>query len=227
MPIVWNSSLVAVSVLVAMFGSFTALSHAQRMRETTGRTAWHWMVAGGVTLGMAIWSMHFIGMLAFHLPIPISYDIQLTLLSILPAIAAALLGFHLLRSAEMQFRRLAIGGLVMGVGIATMHYTGMAALRMQPAISYDPLIFALSVVIAIVAAIGALLIVYAGEKTGLQPLVHHLLGAVIMGVAISGMHYTAMIGVAIAPGSVCMADASQISPTVLAMAVTGGVFLLF
>jgi len=110
------------------------------MRESSGRSSWYWLIAGGVTLGMAIWSMHFIGMLAFHLPIKLSYNLSLTLLSVLPAIAAALLGFYLLRSTKMQLGRIIGGGVVMGLGIASMHYIGMAALRMQPPISYAPII---------------------------------------------------------------------------------------
>jgi diguanylate cyclase (GGDEF)-like protein/PAS domain S-box-containing protein len=210
-----------------MFGSFTALSHAERMRESTGHQATAWMVAGGLTLGMAVWSMHFIGMLAFHLPIPIAYDSGLTFISVLPAIAAALLGFYLLRSPHLQLKKVVIGGFFMGMGITAMHYTGMAALKMQPAISYEPLIFTLSVVIAITAAIGALLIVYIGEKTGLHPLIQHLLGAVIMGFAIAGMHYTAMGAAMFAPGSICSVSSAQIEPHLLALIVTSGCFLLF
>lgn len=227
MPISWNGSLIALSVLIAMFGSFTALSHAERMRESTGYQANAWMVAGGVTLGMAVWSMHFIGMLAFHLPIPIAYDSKLTFISALPAIAAALLGFYLLRSQKLQLDKVLIGGFFMGLGITAMHYTGMAALKMQPAISYDPTIFVLSIVIAITAAIGALLIVYAGEKTGLHPLIQHLLGAVIMGFAIAGMHYTAMAAANFAPNSVCLVGGLEIDPNLLALMVTLGCLGLF
>ncbi len=185
------------------------------------------MVAGGLTLGMAVWSMHFIGMLAFHLTIPIAYDSRLTFLSVLPAIAAALLGFYLLRSPKLQLKKIVIGGFFMGLGITVMHYTGMAALKMQPAISYNPTIFTLSVVIAITAAIGALLIVYAGEKTGLHPLIQHLLGAVIMGFAIAGMHYSAMAGAIFVPGSICSVGGLQIEPNLLALIVTSGCFILF
>jgi diguanylate cyclase (GGDEF)-like protein/PAS domain S-box-containing protein len=227
LPISWNGNLIVLSVLIAMFGSFTALSHAERMRESRGRQATAWMLAGGVTLGVAVWSMHFIGMLAFQLPVPIAYDSRLTFLSVLPAIAAALLGFHLLRSKKLQLDKVVIGGFFMGLGITVMHYTGMAALKMQPAISYNPTIFTLSVIIAITAAIGALLIVYAGEKTGLHPLIQHLLGAVIMGCAIAGMHYTAMAGAIFAPGSICSVGGLQIEPNLLALIVTSGCFLLF
>jgi two-component system sensor histidine kinase/response regulator len=227
MQIQWDASLVALSVLVAMFGAFAALSHAKRMRQSTGRTARYWMGAGGVTLGMAIWAMHFIGMLALHLPITLSYDLALTLLSIVPAVAAAMLGFYLLRSPSLQLRPLVLGGTLMGLGIAGMHYLGMAALKMQPAIGYDPRVVALSIMIAIGAAIGAMLIVYAGDTLRLPALAHQLLGALIMGAAITGMHYSAMLGLSIAPDSVCLAGAAPIAPNMLALAVGAGVLLLF
>ncbi|OGS91848.1 MAG: hypothetical protein A2Z95_10175, partial [Gallionellales bacterium GWA2_60_18] len=221
-----------LSVLIAMAGSFTALMHAQRMRESSGRSARVWMIVGGITLGLAIWSMHFIGMLAFHLPIPIGYDLTLTLLSVLPAIAAALLGFYVLREPDISTARIIVSGLLMGVGISGMHYTGMAALEMSPPISYDPLIFALSVAIAVIASWGALLMVYQGGRVKLSLLQRFALGGVIMGLAISGMHYTAMLGANIQPDSVCMVGATEIAPAMLAMLVTlissiwfgGGIF---
>ena len=216
MQITWDISLVLLSVLVAMIGSFTALTHAQRMRASTGRVATLWMAAGSVTLGMAIWSMHFIGMLAFDLPIPIAYDLTLTILSVFPAIAAALLGFYVLREAIVRIRRIVVSGLLMGAGISAMHYTGMAALGMSPPISYDPPIFALSVAIAVIASWGALLMMYRGERVKLPALPRFMLGAAIMGLAISGMHYTAMSGAHIHPGSVGIDDyASHIEPNVL------------
>ncbi len=204
MLINWNIPLVVLSVLVAIIGSFTALTHAQRMRESSGRSAWVWMIAGGITLGLAIWSMHFIGMLAFHLSIPLGYDLPLTLLSALPAIAAALLGFYVMREADISPMRIIVSSLLMGIGISAMHYTGMAALKMSPPISYDPLIFTLSVVIAVVASWGALLMMYQGERIITLVLLRFGLGSVIMGLAISGMHYTAMLGAQIQPGSICL-----------------------
>lgn len=209
-----------LSVLIAIIGSFTALTHAQRMRESTGHSARIWMIAGGITLGLAIWSMHFIGMLAFHLPIPIGYDLPLTLLSALPAIAAALFGFYVLREPEISAARIIVSGLFMGVGISVMHYTGMAALVMSPPISYDPQIFTLSVAIAIIASWGALLMMYQGERIKLSLLQRFTLGGVIMGLAISGMHYTAMLGINISPGSVCMVGPAEVAPDILAMMVS-------
>ena len=167
MPIYWNIPLVGLSILVAIIGSFTALTHAQRMRMCGGRAAKWWMIVGSITLGTAIWSMHFIGMLAFHLPIASSYDLPLTLLSIVPAIASSLLAFAVLRDTRVSITRLLISGLVMGAGISMMHYTGMAALKMSPPISYNPAIFILSIIIATIASWGALLMMYQGERFGL------------------------------------------------------------
>lgn len=212
----WSTALIALSVLVAVVGSFTALEHATRMRQSEGKTALVWMTTGGITLGMTIWSMHFIGMLAFHLPIPLSYDLPLTLISALPAIAAALFGFYVLRPRVISIMRIVVAGLLMGAGISTMHYTGMAALKMFPAIEYNPIIYALSIVIAIVASWGALLMMYYGDKLKLPVALRLALGSLVMGLAISGMHYTAMQGLVIVPGSVCLAGVARIDPHILA-----------
>ena len=226
MPIFWDSTLVLLSVLTAIYGSFAALSHAERMRKSSGKAAKSWMVAGGITLGLSIWSMHFIGMLAFHLPVSVSYDLTLTVVSVVPAILATLLGFYLLQSRRMQLRKVLFGGLMMGIGISAMHYMGMAALMMQPGIAYDPYIFVLSVLIAITAAAGALIIVYAGEMTKLNLLVRHAAGSVIMGLAIAGMHYTGMAAAHFAPGSICTVAGNSINPTLLSFFIAGIVFLV-
>lgn len=227
-----NMSLVGLSVLVAMIGSFAALTHAQRMRETTGGVAMLWMLIGGFTLGLSIWSMHFIGMLALHFPTPIAFDETLTLLSALLAIAASLFGFWVVRENHVSRTRIAVSGLLMGACICLMHYTGMAALKMYPAIHYNPLIFALSVMIAVVASWGTLLMMYQGDRIRLQPFSRFLLGGVIMGGAISGMHYTAMLGTIIQPGSLCLSGTSGIEPRILSMLISvtalfwfgGGIF---
>jgi diguanylate cyclase (GGDEF)-like protein/PAS domain S-box-containing protein len=177
------------------------------------------MIVGSITLGTAIWSMHFIGMLAFHLPIPLSYDPLLTLLSIVPAVAASLLGFRVLRDPQVSPRRLLASGLLMGAGISAMHYTGMAALKMSPPIDYSSPVVALSVAIAVAASWGALLMMYRGERVSLPPLLRSALGALVMGLAISGMHYTAMHGLSIQPGSMCLSTGWSLEPGILALLV--------
>jgi diguanylate cyclase (GGDEF)-like protein/PAS domain S-box-containing protein len=220
MPISWNFTLVLLSVLVAIVGCFTALTHAQRMRDSVGRIAIAWMLIGGITLGLAIWSMHFIGMLAFHLPIKLNYDLTLTLLSALPAIAAAMLGFYVIREKVVSNLKIIIAGALMGIGIAVMHYSGMAALKMFPAIIYDQFYYVLSIIIAITASWGALFIMIHGEKTRLTPLLRFTLGSLIMGAAVSGMHYTGMQGIIIPFGSVCGAGDAAIDPNILAILVS-------
>jgi diguanylate cyclase (GGDEF)-like protein/PAS domain S-box-containing protein len=220
MPITWNYLLAALSVVVAMVGSFTALAHAGHMRDDEGRAAWIWMLAGGITLGLAIWSMHFIGMLAMHFPMEVSYDRTLTLLSPLPAIAAALLGFYVLRTEKVSFAQILFSGILMGLGISAMHYTGMAALKMLPAIAYDPWIVALSILIAIGVAWSALFMMYRGDRFRLPAIGQLALGGTVMGVAIAGMHYTAWTGMDFAAGSVCLSGPSRIDNEVLALMVS-------
>jgi len=223
----WNISLVSLSVLIAIIGSFAALDHAQRMRTASDQVAKLWMFAGSVVFGMTIWGMHFTGMLALHLPIPLYYDLALTLLSILPAIAAALLGFWVLCcKSRITTRHLLVSGLIMGLGISAMHYTGMAALKMSPPVIYDPWIVALSILLAMIAAWGALLLMYQGRRIRLPILLRFILGAIVMGIAISGMHYTAMYGAQFQPGSLCTADSLRVDPNALvAMASVASLFL--
>jgi diguanylate cyclase (GGDEF)-like protein/PAS domain S-box-containing protein len=227
LSVFWNLSLVALSVLVAVVGSFTALAHASRMRHSQGKASLIWMLTGGVTLGMAIWSMHFIGMLAFHLQIPLSYDLKLTLLSALPAICAALLGFYVLRAAVVSNVRIFLASLLMGAGISAMHYTGMAALMMFPKIEFAPASLVISVLIATVASWGALVMMYRGDQFNLSEYMRFTLGSLVMGVAISGMHYTGMLGLTILPGSICEAGPARIDGDILAIIVTLASLLWF
>ncbi|MGB9107740.1 MAG: MHYT domain-containing protein, partial [Telluria sp.] len=148
----YETPLVLVSIVVAIVASYAALSLAGRVSESRGRAVLAWVVGGAIAMGSGIWAMHFVGMLAFRLPIPIAYDLPLTLASLLLPIAASCLALWQVSRAELGPVRLAVSALVMGVGINAMHYTGMAAMRMEPGIVYDPWLFALSVAIAIAAS---------------------------------------------------------------------------
>ena len=227
MAVVWNEYLVALSILVPMFGALSALSHTENMRAATGRAAALWMVAAAATLGVSVWSMHFIGMLAFHIDVPLSYDTELTWLSIAPAIGATLCAFHLLRNHELGRVRLAGAGGVMGLGVTAMHYTGMAALKMQPLVTYDPGIVALSVLLAVGASTGALQVVFAGERGGAGTWRQQCLAALLMALAIAGMHYTAMYGSHFAAGSICSALSASLDASLMAAIVTAISLLLF
>ncbi|HYR05059.1 MAG TPA: CHASE domain-containing protein, partial [Gallionella sp.] len=228
MPISWNIPLVFLSVLIAIVGSAAALDHGWRMRAASGLVAKLWMVAGSVILGMSIWGVHSFGILAFNLPVPVAYDLTLTLLSILPAVAAALLGFWTLRCIpQINTRRILAVGLLMGLGISMTHYTGMAALRMSPPPSHDLQFSILSVAIAIIASWSILLMVYQGERIKLSPLLRLILGAAIMGVAIFGAHHTAMLGIHFQSGSMRLTDTLHIDRDALAVLVFLGLLFSF
>ncbi|MDO0788261.1 EAL domain-containing protein [Xanthomonas campestris pv. campestris] len=198
----YNLSLVLLSLAVAVLASYTALHLAARMTASRGGIAAAWLVGGAIAMGFGIWSMHFVGMLAFQLPIPLGYDLALTAYSMLVAILASALALWLTSRADLPWRRLSLGALLMGLGIALMHYMGMAAMRMDPEITYDPLLFAVSVAIAIGASAAALWIAFQLRHDGRRYSLR-VVAAMIMGVAIVGMHYTGMAAAQFAPGSIC------------------------
>ncbi|MBA2669110.1 MAG: hypothetical protein H0U67_01915, partial [Gemmatimonadetes bacterium] len=156
MPASYNPVLVVLSVVVAMLASFAALDLAGRVRLDTGATRLGWIAGGATVMGIGIWSMHFVGMLAFHLPVPIRYDVPLMLLSVVVAIAASLLSLVIVTRPRLHIWTIAPGGIVMGLAIAGMHYIGMASVRTDARLSYTPSIVSLSVLIAIVASFVAL-----------------------------------------------------------------------
>src|SRR5215467_4932133 len=146
----YNPWLVLFSLVVATLASYTALDIAGRISLLSHQRFRHaWLAGGATAMGVGIWSMHFIGMLAFSLPIPLGYDLTITGCSLGIAILVSYFALHVVTRPTLSLRRLAAGGVLMGLGIACMHYTGMAAMRMQPGIHYDPVLFALSIVIAI------------------------------------------------------------------------------
>lgn len=188
----YNEVLVLFSLLVAILASYTALDMASRVTTTQGTSAARWWLAGGaMPMGLGIWSMHFVGMLAFDLPIPLGYDLAITLYSMLAAVGVSAFALWLVSRPDLPMRLLCLGAVLMGAGIAVMHYMGMAALRMQPGIDYDPLWFSLSIVIA-VAASGAALWIAFHLRRGHRRHWMRLAAAVVMGFAIVGMHYTGM-----------------------------------
>src|SRR6185295_16795499 len=147
---------VALSVVVAIIASYTALDLAGRVSSTSGKRMWYWLAGGAVGMGSGIWSMHFIGMLAFKLPIPIAFDLPTTLLSLAIAILVSGFALYTLRRGELTTSTLTLSATLMGIGISAMHYTGMLAMRMSPPIHYTPVLFVASVLIAIAASLAAL-----------------------------------------------------------------------
>ncbi len=199
----YSQSLVVFSLLVAILASYTALDMAGRLASTQGRVARWWLAGGAAAMGLGIWSMHFIGMLAFHLPIPVGYDLGITLFSLAVSVGASAYALWLVSRPALPWARLGAGAALMGLGIAAMHYLGMAALQMQPGIEYDPFWFALSLLIAVVAAGAALWIAFRLRLEQRRALLLRGMASVVMGLAIVGMHYTGMAAANFPAGSIC------------------------
>ncbi|KMN22769.1 histidine kinase [Pseudomonas helleri] len=199
----YSPALVFISLCVAILASYTALDLTGRIATARGRTAYLWMGGGALAMGFGVWSMHFIGMLALELPLELGYDLGLTLWSLLVAILSCGFALWLVSQPSLPALQLLLGALIMGAGISAMHYSGMAALKMQPGIDYDPTLFGLSLVIAVGASAAALSIAFRLRKQ--TPYVRLIRGgaSVVMGLAIVGMHYTGMAAANFPVGSFC------------------------
>jgi two-component system, sensor histidine kinase and response regulator len=213
--------LVGLSYFVAVIASYVALDLAGRVSATRGKAVSHyWLVGGALSMGAGIWAMHFVGMLAFSLPIRVSYDVGITVLSLVIAVAVSAFALYTVSGAELGWRRLAAGGVLMGLGIAAMHYTGMAALQLHPRPTYDPLLFAASVAIAIGASIAALWLAFHLRGGSLRQLVWRRAGsALVMGAAIVGMHFTGMWASRFDPATICYGATGALSNNWLAVTV--------
>lgn len=188
----YDQLLVIVSFIVAFLASYTALDMAGRVATSTGKVALVWLFGGGFAMGVGIWSMHFIGMLAMSLPMVMSYSASLTVLSMVIAVAASIFALWIVCYGELPWYRLCGGAIVMGSGVVAMHYTGMAALMVNPGIVWDWRWIWLSVAIALGASGAALWLAFHLRRgTGRLALMRSG-AALIMGIAIAGMHYTGM-----------------------------------
>jgi NO-binding membrane sensor protein with MHYT domain len=192
-----------LAYLMSFLGSFLGLRCTSRSRASTGATRVRWLLVASLALGVTgIWVMHFIAILGFSIPgETIRFSVPITIGSMLAAVAFVALGLMIVGFGGDGYRPLLLAGLLTGLGVAAMHYAGMAAMRMPATMSYNPALFALSIVIAIVAATAAL---WAALR--LRGVRSTLGAAAIMGVAISGMHYTGMAAMHIyRPGGTPMA----------------------
>jgi len=195
----YNYALVALSVLIAIFASYAALDLAGRVTAASGRTRAVWLLGGAGAMGTGIWSMHYIGMLAFILPIPMAYHWPTVLLSLFAAILASVVALGVVSRQKMGWFRALAGSVLMGAGIASMHYIGMAAMRLPAICQFNSFLVVLSVVLAVLISLAALWITFhfRHEKTGIGW--EKLGGAVVMGAAIPVMHYTGMAAATFTP----------------------------
>ena len=195
----YNYALVALSVLIAMFASYAALDLAGRVTAAGGWTRAVWLLGGAGAMGTGIWSMHYIGMLAFILPTAVAYHWPTVLLSLFAAILASIIALYVVSRQKMGVSRAVAGSVLMGAGIASMHYIGMAAMRLPATCQFNSFLVVLSVVFAVLISLAALWITFhfRDQKMGIGR--EKLAGAVVMGAAIPVMHYTGMAAARFTP----------------------------
>jgi PAS domain S-box-containing protein len=188
----YNYALVTLSVLIATFAAYAALDLASRVTAASGWTRAVWLLGGAAAMGTGIWSMHYIGMLAFVLPVPVAYHWPTVLLSLFAAIVASVVALYVVSRQKMGAFRAFTGSVLMGAGIASMHYIGMAAMRVSAMCQFSSALVALSVVFAVLISLAALWITFhlRDERAGLGR--RKIAGAAVMGAAIPVMHYTGM-----------------------------------
>jgi diguanylate cyclase (GGDEF)-like protein len=222
----YNYWLVSLSIVVAVFVSYTALNLSSRVSSASERPARLWLTGGAIAMGCGIWSMHFVGMLAFSLPLALSYDVATTLASLVIAIGISGFALSIASPARITLKRRTAGAVAMGLGICAMHYSGMSAIQILPMITYEPWLLVASGVIAIVASFVALwLFSLLRVVSSWRMQIVRLGAALVMGLAISGMHYTGMAASRFSADSVCVGgvapnnDWLAITIAVLALAI--------
>lgn len=200
MSSIYDVRLITLSIAIAVLASYTALDLAGRVTAAKASAQVAWLIGGAMVMGIGIWSMHFVAMLAFCLPIPITYDMLTVLVSMLPAAIASGGALFLASRPVLSIWQLLVGGTLMGIGIASMHYIGMLAMRIQATATYNPVLFILSIAIAIGASILGLNIAFQlRTQTNTTRRWAKVSGALFIGGAIAGMHYTGMGAVRFTP----------------------------
>jgi PAS domain S-box-containing protein len=189
---IYDYRLVALSILISVLASFAALDLGGRVTASRGSVRSIWLMGGAAAMGIGIWSMHYIGMLAYSLPVAIFYHWPTVLLSLLAATLASAVALFVVSRNEMGPLRIAIGGLLMGSGIAAMHYVGMEAMRLPATCQYSVGLVALSVVLAVVISLVALWLTFHLRAQINSVSWQKLASATLMGAAIPVMHYTGM-----------------------------------
>jgi PAS domain S-box-containing protein len=222
----YDYRLVALSIVIAICAAYAALDLAARTRAARGRLLIAWLGGGAFAMGLGIWSMHYVGMLAFSLPVPVMYDWPTVLLSLLAAVFASLVALFVVSRKHMGWHRALAGSVFMGGGISAMHYIGMAAMRLPAMCSYDPFLLTLSVVFAIVISLSALWLTFRFREERRGSLIWKIGSAFVMGAAIPVMHYTGMAAARFTPISLAPDTAHAVSTSTLGFTGVTAVTLL-
>lgn len=228
MQVVYDPWLVMLSVVMAIQGAYVGFSLALQMGRATGMRRRLLLAGAAFSLAVAIWTMHFVGMLAARLPFTVDYLVFPTLLSFLVCAIVVGIAVFAMSAGSLTLLRLTLSAALMGTGIFSMHYVGMTALHASAHMVHAPAYVAASLIIAIAASELALWL--ATGRGGRPPLI---LSAIVFGIAVSGMHYTAMAGMTLFPHTIALSGAPALSTDLLAIVVAvvafciSGIFLLF
>ena len=187
----YSIPLVILSLFIAIAASHTALFINQRIQTNGFFHKNVWLVFASLAMGLGIWAMHFIGMSAFMLPVHMEYNVSITILSMFPAIIASFLAFLIANLKKRNLFTYFASGIVMGLGIASMHYIGMFAMKMDALFYYEPITFSLSILVAIIVSFVAIYI-FSFAKKFMKNLLIKSITAIIMGIAVTSMHYIGM-----------------------------------
>jgi PAS domain S-box-containing protein len=196
----YNAGLVTLSILIAIVASYAAFNLGERVFASGGQRRWLWLTSGSIAMGGAIWSMHYVGMLAFILPVPVRYHIPTVILSFLVAVAGAAIALNIVSKKTMHRVDVAIAGVCLGAAIGSMHYVGMAAMRSVAMHRYNPGIVVLSIIVAIVFSCVAVWLAFRFARSHQKFTWTKFAAASLMGVGIASMHYTAMAAAYFMPG---------------------------
>jgi PAS domain S-box-containing protein len=222
----YDYRLVALSVTIAMLASYAALDLGGRVTASRGRLRYIWLTGGAAAMGMGIWSMHYIGMLAYALPVAVLYDWPTVLWSLLAAVLASAVALFVVSRNKMGWISIGVGSLLMGSGIAAMHYIGMEAMRLSAMCHYTPRLVILSVILAVVISLVALRLTFQLRADANAMGWRKLASAVLMGAAIPIMHYTGMAAVSFTPMAMPVDLTHSVGVSSLGIVGIGGVTLL-
>jgi PAS domain S-box-containing protein len=195
----YDPRLVTLSVLIAIFAAYAALDLAGRLTTAARGARIIWIVGGSVSLGSGIWAMHYVGMAAYRLPIPVTYDWPTVVLSLLAAIFASTVALFSVSRPTMSPRDAIVGSLFMGGGIVAMHYIGMAAMRLSAMCQYSTGLVVLSILVAVGISFLGIHIVFSLRENTAALGGRKLAGAIALGLAIPLMHYIGMVAVTFVP----------------------------
>lgn len=185
-----NPIFIALSIVIAILASYAALEILERVKTLSGTERRNWLLGGAGIFGFGVWSMHFIGMIGYMLPVNVQYNYPVVILSILPIVLAAYFVLDLLARPTVSMIQILLGGVLLGLGVGGMHYGGMFAMEMNATLSFDPIMFVVSVLVAVGVSTAGLLTLTSGFMTG-SPY-KQVVTAIVTGAAIPIMHYVAM-----------------------------------